>query len=85
MDFPVTTEALTLRPDKFGFLLPAPIERQQIVLAKIREREPEAHVTFFPVERQFVVHVWGRELSGYHPSRAAALVDAYHRLYPEEK
>lgn len=56
------------------------LDAQDAALALIRTVEPEAHVTYFPVEQQYVVHVWGRELSAYAPTRGAALTDALRRL-----
>jgi len=57
------------------------LDNQDAVLKEILKKEPEAHVTYFPVEEQYVVHVWARELSGYHQTRGAALADAYRKLY----
>lgn len=58
------------------------LDRQEEALRQIQEREPGAHVTYFPVEERYVVHVWGRNISGYHTTRGGALADAYGRLYP---
>lgn len=51
------------------------------VMKLIRQKEPEAHATYFPVEEEYVIHVWGRDISGYHKSYGAALYDAYTKLY----
>ena len=56
-------------------------KNQDFVLAKIREKEPEAHVTYFPVEELHVVHCWGREISSYTPTKGSALLDAYKKLF----
>ncbi len=58
------------------------IDEQARVLKLIKMKEPDAIVTYFPMEGQFVVHVYSRELSGYHSSRGAALADAYNRMLP---
>ena len=58
----------------------AVINLQRRALELIRTVEPEVHVAFFPVEQEYVVHVWGRDLSGMHPTRGAALADALDRL-----
>jgi len=52
------------------------------VLKLIKIREPEAHVTYFPVEEYYTVHVWGRSISGEFTNLSGALYDAYCRLYP---
>ncbi len=57
------------------------IDKRERVLEEIRKLEPDAHVTFFPVEGQYMVHAFGRELSKYAPSKGAALADAYNRLF----
>ncbi len=51
------------------------VDAQAAALAEIRQREPEAHVTYHSPDG-FVVHVWGRPLSGYHQTRGAALAEA---------
>lgn len=56
------------------------IDAQVEALRLIQLREPEAHVTFFPVEGEWVVHSWGRELSAYHETKGSALADALRRL-----
>lgn len=71
--------------DAYGFINPAGqrvLDNRAAVLAAIREREPEAHVTFFPVEQQYQVHVWGRPLSEMHPTYGSALAAAYRKVYP---
>ncbi len=55
------------------------------LLALIRTVEPKAHVTYHHPHGsrtwgEHVVHVFGRELSGYHRTRDAALRDAVERL-----
>lgn len=57
------------------------LDNQNAVLAAIREVEPEAHVTYFPMEGEWVVHVWGRPLSGYRQTKGAALAEAYRNLF----
>ena len=59
----------------------AALDRQDQVLEKIQTVEPEALTCYFPMEEQYVVHVYGRKLSGYHSTRAQALADAYNRLF----
>lgn len=50
------------------------------VMAAIREVEPKAHVTYFPVEGTWQVHVWGRALSAHSASMGVALLDALGRV-----
>jgi len=57
------------------------VDRREFILNEIRKLEPDAHVTFFPIESQYVVHVFGRELSKYDSSKGAVLADAYNRLF----
>lgn len=58
----------------------AALDAQDKALRIIKTKEPEAHVTYFPVEHEYQVHAWGRPLSGFHSTRAAALWDALERL-----
>lgn len=51
-------------------------KRQDDLMARVKEREPEAHCTYFPSDGLFQVHVWGRPLSGMRASRIAALEEA---------
>lgn len=53
---------------------------QDRLMNKIREIEPLAHLSYFPMEGEFHIHVWGRPLSGFHESRMAAIRDALERL-----
>lgn len=55
-------------------------DREDRVLARIKEVEPEANVCYYPVEDECVVHVWGRPLSGHRSSRLDALLDAAQKL-----
>lgn len=61
----------------------AMLNRIEALKKEVRKFEPEAHVTFHAPHGGSaggcVVHVWGRELSGYHPSTEAALQDALTR------
>ena len=50
------------------------------LLNKIRKFVPDVHITFFPVEQQWVVHIWGKEISSYHYSKNAALIEAWTNL-----
>lgn len=56
------------------------LDAQDGALTAIRRTEPKAHVTFFPMEEEWVVHVYGRQLSSYHKSKGSALADALERL-----
>ena len=56
------------------------IDAQTAALKEIRRHEPEAHVTFHPADDRWVVHVWGRTISDYTPSKGSALADALRRL-----
>lgn len=66
------------------------LDRQAAALAEIQKYEPGAHVTYFGVgpcdtdeNEVFMVHVYGRPLSGYHKTRGDALIDALTRLENE--
>lgn len=59
------------------------LDAQEEVLKAIKTKEPEAHITYFPLEQQFQVHAWGRPLSGFFSTRAAAISDAYTKLFQE--
>lgn len=37
---------------------------------------PEAHVTYFPVEEQYVAHIWGKHITGFCPSFISAIEQA---------
>jgi hypothetical protein len=55
------------------------LDNREQLLNRVRQYEPEAWVTYhFP--SGVVVHVWGRELSGYHSTTEAALLDALNKL-----
>lgn len=58
------------------------IDNQNACLAAIRATEPEARVTYFPMEEVWQVHVWGRPLSGYRASKGSALAEAYRATLP---
>ena len=54
------------------------LDYEQSLMGDIRRDEPEAHLTYhFP--DGWVVHVWGRELSGYHSSVEGAYLDVLKR------
>lgn len=53
---------------------------QDRLLKLIREREPEAHCTYFPSPGFFVVHVWGRTLGPERTSKLEALSEALAKL-----
>lgn len=66
------------------------LDNREAVLKAIREVEPEAHCSYYavapcdsPDHEVYMVHVWGRPLSGYHKSKAAALTEAYHNTHKE--
>lgn len=59
------------------------LDNREAVLKAIREVEPEAHCAFHHGSEEFVVHVWGRPLSGYHKTKGAALTEAYHNTHKE--
>lgn len=56
------------------------LDNQKRALDMIRTKEPEAHVTHFPMEGGWCVHVWGRELSSFCNTKGAALYSAMFRL-----
>jgi hypothetical protein len=59
----------------------AVMQERERVLALIREREPEAHVTYHnPPTAAYVVHVWGRPLGAYRATYGAAILDAYQKM-----
>ncbi len=59
------------------------LDARKQLLARLRTKEPEAHVTYFPVEEEYHIHVWGRSLSGYHRSYGTALLAAHDKLFPD--
>lgn len=56
------------------------LDRQEEAMAWVRKHEPDAHVTYFATEEQYLVHVYGRPLSAYAKTRGAAIHDACQRL-----
>lgn len=65
------------------------LDAREEVLRAIRQIEPDAHCTYYAVGpcdagegEVYMVHVWGRPLSGYHKTKGAALTEAYRKLYP---
>lgn len=49
------------------------LDNRQKLLSLVRERHPEAHVTYHHgLDGGYVVHVWGRSLSGTHSTYEAA-------------
>lgn len=54
--------------------------QQDALMTNLREVEPNAQCTYFPVEGLFQVHDYGRPLSDFHQSRLAALEDACNRV-----
>lgn len=56
------------------------MDAQARALKAIQKHEPDAHVTHFPGDGTWVVHVWGREISSYHQTKGAALHDALRRF-----
>lgn len=56
------------------------IEERERHLRRIRRVHPDAVCTYFPMEGEYQVHVWGKELSGFQPTRLAALREAFQRL-----
>ena len=59
------------------------------LLLKMREKEPEAIVTFhpmaFPMEHQYIVHVWGKPLGDFKATKEEALKSAIDNLYSTDK
>lgn len=55
------------------------------LMDEIKQVEPDAHCTYFPVEQEFQVHVFGRQLSAQRPTKLAALQDAKLQLSQKEK
>lgn len=51
------------------------------LLKEIQKAVPEARVTYHPGDEEYVVHVWGRPLSGYHKTYAAALLEAFNNVF----
>ena len=54
----------------------AALDAQAKALAAIQAANPDAHATYFPMEGQWQIHVWGRPLSGFHATKAGALREA---------
>jgi hypothetical protein len=42
----------------------------------LREKFPEAHLTYFPVEQKYLCHVWGKPLGGMFSNSVDAIRDA---------
>lgn len=61
------------------------LDAQDAALAKIRLTEPQARVTYLPMEGTYMVHSWGRPLSAEHSTRGSALSDALERVNSKEK
>ena len=55
-------------------------DNQDKALRMIQECEPEAHITYYPVEEQWKVHVWGKPLSDMFYDKGLAIWDALKRL-----
>ena len=55
------------------------------LLTKVRKKEPEAIVTFFPMEHQYIVHVWGKPLGNFKTTKEEALESAIDNLYSTDK
>lgn len=67
------------------------LDNRKAVLNAIRKVEPDAHASYFavgPVDTDesevYMVHVWGRPLSGYHKSMGAALIEAHRNVIGAE-
>jgi len=54
----------------------AQFEREDQALTKLRRSQPSAHCTWFPLEEMWLVHVWGKPLSGFHSRKIDALNEA---------
>lgn len=63
----------------------AAIRHQENAMHLLRSREPEAHITYFPVEAMFQAHVWGRPLSGMRATKADAIADALDNTDPKRR
>jgi hypothetical protein len=50
--------------------------KQDKLMAELRKVEPEAYCTYFPMEGQFMVHVFGKPLSDLNSSKLGALQEA---------
>lgn len=58
-------------------------EFQDLVMEAIKKRRPDACCTYFPAPGYTMVHEKGREISGEHSKKAAALEEAFWAVYPE--
>lgn len=56
---------------------------QDVVMAAIKKREPDACCTYFPAPGYTMVHKFGSEISGECRTKAQALEEAFFKLYPE--
>jgi hypothetical protein len=56
------------------------INNRAKVLEAIRKVEPEAHITFHYGSEIWIVHVWGKSISGEHKYYGNALLDACDKL-----
>ena len=52
---------------------------------ELRELNPEARCTHFPMEGKYVVHIWGKPLTKFKDSRLEAIESAIEVLRKKEK
>jgi ABC-type sugar transport system ATPase subunit len=58
-------------------------EEIEAKMKKLKKLHPEAHVTYFPVEQRYLVHIWGRQLSGMS-DKLSVIDEAIATLQKEE-
>jgi len=51
--------------------------------ARLKQLDPDAHCTYFPMEQKWQVHEWGRPISGFRDTGLEALEEACQILSDE--
>lgn len=58
------------------------LDHEQQLLNKLKEKHPEAHLTYFPYEERWMAHIWGKPLTDMIPTRLTCLEAALERSAP---
>lgn len=94
--YPVVVYGIKVKGDKMRLYngcpdseLKALWKNQDNLLKRVKAFRPDAHCTYHhPTGRTvsgWVVHEWGKEISGYHETMVLALLDAIDKLTPEKQ
>lgn len=60
--------------------LQAKYDIENLIMQEIKKKEPRAHITFFPVENSYQVHVWGKDIGKMFASKKDTLMSALEEL-----